>query len=270
LKNLLVRTLTGIVFTVVIVGGLLLGQATYAILFTLILLGATFEFLKMSKTTGVSPSIVLTLTCVSLVFLTFFLTGMGFFPITSYFVLSILLLLIFIVELYRKKEKPFENIAASLFCLVYVALPLSLTTFLVFNEAQYSPSLLLAIFALIWTYDSGAYLFGVSLGKHRLFERISPKKSWEGAVGGGLSAIGISWVISEYFLPEIGLAHWIGIALITVVFATLGDLAESLLKRQFKVKDSGNFLPGHGGILDRFDSLLFVAPAVVVYLKVFV
>lgn len=271
MKNLFVRTLTGIVFTVVIVGGLLLGQVAYAILFSLILLGAMAELLRISKASGVSPANLLTLASGSLVFLIFFFTGMSFLPMNAYFGLTVLLPLIFIVELYRKKEKPVKNIAASLFSLIYIALPLSLTTFLVFKEGQeYSPSLLLALFAIIWTYDSGAYLFGVSLGRHRLFERVSPKKSWEGAIGGGLSAIAVSWVISTYFLPEIGLAHWIGIAVTTVVFATFGDLAESLLKRQFNLKDSGNFLPGHGGILDRFDSLLFAAPAVVVYLKVFV
>ena len=271
MKNLFVRTLTGIAFTVVITGSLLLNELTYAILFIFILLGGMSEFLKMAKTAGISPASSPLLISGVCVFLIFFLTGTGLLPVSSYFALVILSLLIFIIELYRKKEKPLQNIAVSLFCLIYIALPVSMTGFLAFNDAHvYTPYLLLALFVIIWAYDSGAYLLGVSFGKHRLFERISPKKSWEGAIGGALSAAGVSWIISSYLIPEIGLFHWFGIAITAVVFATFGDLAESLLKRQFNMKDSGNSLPGHGGILDRFDSLLFAVPAVVLYLKVLI
>ena len=207
----------------------------------------------------------------ALVFIVFFLIGDGLLPESCYYGLIPFLLLVFIVELYRRKEHPFENIASGILGLTYLALPISMTSLLVFTPTHgYDPSLLLALFALIWTYDSGAYLFGMSLGKHRLFERISPKKSWEGAIGGGFSALGMSWVIAHYFLPDMGLFHWMAIAIITVVSATFGDLTESLFKRQFKLKDSSQILPGHGGLLDRFDSLLFAVPTVVLYLKLFV
>jgi phosphatidate cytidylyltransferase len=134
---------------------------------------------------------------------------------------------------------------------------------------MYTPKLLIALFSLIWIYDSGAYLVGISIGKHRLFERISPKKSWEGAVGGTMSALIAAYFIAG-FIPEIKLAHWLAIGFLTVVSATFGDLTESMLKRYFGIKDSGNLLPGHGGILDRFDSLFFAAPVLVFYLKLFV
>ena len=271
MKNLFVRTLSGLVFTVIIVGGLLLGKFAYAILFILILLGAMNEFLRISRNAGIFAPFVLSMVSGSLIFFVFFLVSSGLLPVKSYYALVVLLLLIFVVELFRKKEKPLENIAISLLSLAYIAAPLGLGTFLVFDgQGEYNPALLLAIFAIIWTYDSGAYMFGVSLGRHRLFERISPKKSWEGAVGGALSAIGMAWLISTYFLTQITFSHWAGIAFTIVVFSTFGDLTESLFKRQFNLKDSGNFMPGHGGVLDRFDSLLFAVPAVVVYLKLFV
>ena len=122
---------------------------------------------------------------------------------------------------------------------------------------------------IIWIYDSAAYLFGVSFGRHRLFERISPKKSWEGAIGGALAALAASYA-AFIFIPEISLVNWIVLSALIIVSATLGDLTESMIKRSFGVKDSSNLIPGHGGILDRFDSLFFVVPVVVLYLKLII
>jgi len=124
---------------------------------------------------------------------------------------------------------------------------------------------LLGFFLLIWANDSGAYIVGSLVGKNKLFERISPKKTWEGFLGGGFFALMFAWLIS-YFVTEISLIDWLVVALITFVFGTFGDLIESLLKRMVKVKDSGNILPGHGGILDRFDSMIIAAPMVFIYL----
>lgn len=271
MKNLFVRTLTGIAFTTIIIGSLLLSEYTYALVFILVLIGSLREFLNLFKESEISPNHFFSLGIGTLAFITFTLIGSGILANSFYFGLIPFLLLFFIAELYRKQEKPFENMATGILGLIYVALPISMTNLLVFTSGhQYDPSLLLALFAIIWTYDSGAYLFGMSLGKHRLFERVSPKKSWEGAIGGGLSAIGISWVIGHFFLPEIETFHWLIIGLITVITATYGDLTESLLKRQFKLKDSSHLLPGHGGMLDRFDSLLFAVPSVILYLKLFV
>ena len=271
MKNLFVRTLTGIAFTGVTIACLLLGKYTFAILFILILFIGLREFFNFFRNIAIVPNRFLSLLSGSIIFILFFLIGSGLLPEQAYYGLIPLFLLFFIVELYRKSNNPFENIASGLFSLIYIALPISMTSLLVFTETHaYTPSLLLALFVIIWTYDSGAYLFGISFGKHRLLERISPKKSWEGAIGGALSAVGASCIISQYFLPEIELSHWIGIAIITVISSTFGDLTESLFKRQFNLKDSGNFLPGHGGILDRFDSLLFAVPTVVLYFKLFI
>lgn len=271
MKNLFVRALTGIVFTVVVIGSLLLSRYSYALIFIFILWGSLREFINLFTESKIKPNPVFLYLIGTIVFIVFFSIGTGWLPKTYYSGMTPFLLLIFIAELYRKQERPFENIASGILGLVYLALPLSLTSLLVFTKkGDYHPSMLLALFALIWTYDSFAYLFGMSLGKHRLFERISPKKSWEGAIGGGLSAIGVSVLIGHYLLPQIASYHWIILATLIVVSATFGDLTESLFKREFHLKDSSHFLPGHGGILDRFDSLFFAVPVMILYLKIFV
>lgn len=270
MKNLLIRTLTGIVFAATIIFSLLISEFTYAILFILILLAGLHEFFNIFKNGQIVTNNTYSILVGAITFLIFFFIQSGLIPTTFYFCLIPLALLVFIYELYRKSKTPFENIATSLLGFAYIVLPFSLTSFLVFtDEHNYNPNLLIALFALIWIYDSGAYIFGVSFGKHRLFERISPKKSWEGAIGGTIVTLVASWAIS-FFLSDIELIHWLAIAIITVISATFGDLTESLFKRQFNIKDSGNILPGHGGVLDRFDSLLFSVPSVIVYIKLFV
>jgi phosphatidate cytidylyltransferase len=135
------------------------------------------------------------------------------------------------------------------------------------NVHEFQPYILLALFITIWVNDTGAYLVGITLGKHRLFERISPKKSWEGFFGGAIFAL-ISGYVFSLLITEINLIEWLIFSEIVVVFGTFGDLIESLIKRTVHVKDSGNLIPGHGGLLDRFDSLLLAAPAIFIYLSI--
>ena len=125
----------------------------------------------------------------------------------------------------------------------------------------------LSMYVFIWINDTGAYLSGVTLGKHKLFPRISPKKSWEGSIGGALATTASAFAIAHLF-PFMSVAQWIGMALVVVVFGTFGDLTESMMKRHLDIKDSGRILPGHGGILDRLDSMLLAIPAVVIYLLI--
>jgi len=175
--------------------------------------------------------------------------------------------LIFIAELYRKKTEPFGNIGYTITGVLYTVLPFALLNDLSFSEAgAYDRDILLGYFFLLWSSDSFAYVFGMLLGKHRLFERISPKKSWEGSIGGGLSTMGIAWLISTY-QTQYTIGEWLGMALIIVIAGTLGDLCESLLKRSLNVKDSGSILPGHGGMLDRFDGLFISVPLLWVFLQ---
>lgn len=251
--------------------GLFAGEYTFGILFLLILLGGLYEFFAVTSATGFRPHRVLASVTGGLTFVLSYLIASGRLSPLWFFAIFPFILITFVNELFANKQHPLQNIAISLAALMYAAVPLSLSNYLVFSKfnGHYSPKLFLALLVIIWVYDSGAYLFGVTLGKHRLYERISPKKSWEGAIGGTLSAIGISALISSY-IPEISLMHWIILGFLIVVAATLGDLTESMIKRQFGVKDSGTIFPGHGGILDRFDSLLFAIPVFVCYLEVFI
>ncbi len=273
MKKLVTRTITGIALVLVMLTAIIASSYSYALLFLLILYRGIAEYSDLFKETEVRPNRVLSYGISILLFAASFLIAQGILETKYLFVLFPMFQIVMAAELYRKKEKPLENLAATFFSIIYLAIPLSLINFLVFPEILpgkiYTPKLLIALFCLIWIYDSGAYLVGISIGKHRLFERISPKKSWEGAVGGTISALIAAYFISG-FIPEIKLGHWFAIGFLTVISATFGDLTESMLKRYFGIKDSGNLLPGHGGILDRFDSLFFAAPVLVFYLKLFV
>jgi phosphatidate cytidylyltransferase len=237
------------------------------------MIGALIEFSVLFRDSIIRLNIWLIYIFSAILFiLSFFIAGSQLQA--KYFLLiSPMFLLIMGFELYRKLPNPIENIAVTLFGIIYISLPLSLSNFLVFPEIdsseRYSPQLLVALFILIWVYDSGAYLVGISIGKHRLMERISPKKSWEGAIGGLIAALIAAYFISG-FIPEIPLYHWMVIGLLVVIASTFGDLTESMIKRFFQIKDSGKLLPGHGGILDRFDSLVFAIPIFVIYLKLLI
>ena len=201
-----------------------------------------------------------------------FLVAQDLIPATSYFIVILLILLLFIFELYYSRENHFISIAITLFGIVYVVIPMSTLNFIAFagiDHSEYTYEYLLAMFIMIWLNDSGAYLIGSMIGKHKLFESVSPKKSWEGTIGGLIVTLASACVVSLYF-DGINLYQWLIFALIVVVFGTYGDLVESQLKRMAGVKDSGNIMPGHGGLLDRFDSTLFVAPMIFLYLKVIV
>lgn len=265
MKNLITRSLAGIVFVIVTLGSLFAGKYGFALFFLFVLTGGLAEFYKLPRNSPVHPSKWAGIVTGILLFSISFLTASRQLLSESYLILFPVVLLFFIAELFRKKELPMENIACGILGIIYVALPLSLSNFIVFDEGRYDYRLMISLFVLIWVYDSGAYLFGVSLGRHRLFERISPKKSWEGAVGGMLAALAMAWPLSAY--TGIDLLHWLVMAFLIVVASTWGDLSESLLKRQFGLKDSGHLIPGHGGLLDRFDSLLFAVPVFVCYLK---
>lgn len=172
------------------------------------------------------------------------------------------LMYLFIAELYRKDANPIHNWAFTLLTQVYCAGIFSLLNF-------FTPLFGLALFVFVWLNDTGAYLVGSAIGKHRLFERISPKKSWEGFVGGFVVVLASSQLFA-YYIPEISWCNWLGLSAVVVVFATWGDLVESLLKRTLGVKDSGHMIPGHGGMLDRFDSVLMAIPAMYIYIELFI
>lgn len=177
------------------------------------------------------------------------------------------LLYLLVSELYRQSSDPLGNWVYTFAAQIYVALPLALLPFISINGGSYTWIYILGTFVFLWVNDTGAYLTGSALHTvfpAKLFARISPNKSWVGSIGGGLLTLGVSQVFAHYD-AQLDWLHWIGMALVVVVFGTLGDLVESLLKRQLGIKDSGKVLPGHGGMLDRFDSALLAIPAVILY-----
>ncbi|WP_026135477.1 phosphatidate cytidylyltransferase [Nafulsella turpanensis] len=175
----------------------------------------------------------------------------------------------FFIKLYRKADtKPFTSIAYTFLGICYVAIPFSLLHVCVFIDGYYSHEIVLGLLFIIWASDTGAYFAGTKFGKTKLFERVSPKKSWEGSIGGTVTALAMAFVIS-YFYRDLLPFEWLILALIAVVTATYGDLVESLFKRSIAIKDSGTSIPGHGGFLDRFDGLLLSVPFILAYLILF-
>lgn len=270
MNNFVKRTLTGSLIVAVIVGAIMVNQYTFFGFFFLTTVFGVAEFYNLNKKEGVAankPLGIVTSCCLFVAnCLIAFNHRAGYILL---FLVPILVCIIFISELYRKQKRPFENIAYTLLAVIYVALPFSLfihSGYWLADFNNYNYALPLGFFILMWLNDTGAYLVGSAFGKNRLFERISPKKSWEGSIGGGLTSLLAACGLSFIF-PDFGTINWLVFGLIVVIFGSFGDLTESLYKRSINIKDSGTILPGHGGILDRFDGVLLAAPAVFAYLK---
>jgi phosphatidate cytidylyltransferase len=276
MKNLLQRTLTGIIFISVLIGSILWNQYSFGVVFAAISALTLWEFhsLLNKNLPGVQVNRSLAVVGGVLLFACFFVRYEFLYAFNIPFskvlgVYALFFIGTLIAELYRKKENPVMNWAIFALGQLYIALPFALLNKLAFPENfRYENVLLLAFFIIIWINDTGAYCTGMLLGKHRLFERISPKKSWEGFIGGVVFSLAAAYLFhlfaSQAMLPT--LWHWFGFSIIIVIFATFGDLSESLFKRTIGVKDSGSILPGHGGVLDRFDSAIFSSVAVSIYL----
>lgn len=259
------RAITGFIFAAVVLALILINAYTFTALFVIITLLCTIEFYKLVKSGDIKPQLpggfILVLSIVIPIIFHF----LNDKSISNLLFCVPFVILIVIAELYNNHKNPFHNIAYTIFGVIYAALPFCFFYALAFIDGQYSFQYPLGFILMLWASDTGAYLFGISLGKHRLFERHSPKKSWEGFAGGLICSMLTAFILSIYF-SELLLIHWLVIGAIIAVAGTLGDLSESMLKRSLSTKDSGSFLPGHGGFLDRFDGLLLAAPLVFVYL----
>lgn len=278
-NNFIQRAITGIIFVGVLIGCILGGPISFTLLFALITALTIHEFgVIISKQPDVEINKPICM--LAGVFLFFGFAYLGVMPGQTEILIPYLFLIIYLLvsELYLKKKNPLNNWAYAMMSQIYITLSFAMLNVLAYHsignegelsnyQVQYNPILPLSIFIFTWINDTGAYCTGMLFGKHRLFERISPKKSWEGSIGGGVFSIIAAIVMAHYF-PFMPISIWIGLALTVVIFGTLGDLTESLLKRTIGIKDSGNILPGHGGMLDRFDSTLMAVPAAVVYLYI--
>lgn len=267
MKNLLVRSLSGLVYTALIILCLLTGSIPFNCLAVVLAALATFEFEKITRDDLPPSTLTLVMDIVGNILLVF---SWMLVPVVLW---AGFMLIRMIVQLYLKDNLPIRRLSVSFMSQIYIGVPVGCMTCI---GEWCSLHFVLALFFMIWINDTGAFLVGSSCGRHRLFERISPKKSWEGFFGGLVFNIVASWAFYTFcnnffsvngslFLKN-SLIAWIGLGILVTAFATWGDLVESMFKRSLNIKDSGNIIPGHGGILDRIDSLLFVMPASLIYI----
>lgn len=276
MRNFIVRAITGILFVAAIVV-CFINPTAMAMLFAIVTGLTVWEFTGLVN--GRDGTDTNRFICtVAGVYLFFAMTGFcsGMTPPTVFIPYLITIVYLLVAELYAKNSDPINNWAYTMMSQMYIALPFSLLNVLAFRATPegiaYTYLMPLSVFVFLWLNDTGAYCVGSLLGRHKLFPRISPGKSWEGSVGGAVvvmaAAAGIWYLTESYGVNDLALSMpgWIGLGLTVVVFGTWGDLVESLFKRTLGIKDSGSILPGHGGMLDRFDSSLLAIPAAVVYL----
>ena len=257
-------------------GGFWLHPVSFFLTGLILLIGTQNEYYDIIRRTGVNPQKISGLFTGIAAYFISTLIASGLISDLFFLVLIPMISGIMVYELYRQEERPFDSLAHTLFPLLYVALPFSMFPFAARLQTGisslidsgiifFSPGIIIGFFLLVWASDTGAYLAGISFGRNRLMERISPKKTWEGFIGGALTSALVAWLLSGW-LGGVKPVHWVVISVIVSVAGTYGDLIESMLKRSSGVKDSGNILPGHGGFLDRFDSTLVSFP--LVYLSV--
>ncbi len=276
MKNLIVRTITGVIFVAAVVASFLRPEAM-VLLFSIVTGLTVWEFTGLvNDRPGVTVNrFICTVAGVYFFYaMTYFCSDLYGGAAKSVVFIPYLVTIVYLLvaELYGKQEDPINNWAYTMLSQMYIALPFSLINVLAFTATpegvvRFNMLLPLSVFVFLWVNDSGAYCVGSLLGRHKLFPRISPGKSWEGSIGGAVFVLAAAYAIS-YYLDGVMLTdwQWLGLGLVVVIFGTWGDLVESLFKRTLGIKDSGNILPGHGGMLDRFDSSLLAIPAAVVYL----
>ena len=275
-RNLITRTITGLAFVAIVTGCVLWHPFSFGILFALFSGLTTWEFCSlMNKYQGCQMNLFITPIASMYLFGAILAFNANIAGAEIFIPYLITLVYLLIVELYFPDNNVLMNWAFTMMSQLYIALPFALLNTLAFVSVKvgvvYNPMFVLAVFIFIWFGDSAAYGFGTWLGKHRLFPRISPKKSWEGCIAAFVMAVGVSQAIATFSqdFSENALYNrlaWAGLALVVIGFGTWGDLVESLIKRKLGIKDSGKILPGHGGMLDRFDSSLLAIPMAVVYI----
>ncbi len=265
------RSTTAFFFVIVMLAGIFGGEIPFTILFTLICGLCSWEFfgLMMKDRQGallkkmagvllsVCPFLLLALQQLG------FIEALSFVHLSSIWVLGFSIL--FLMELFTINDQPFQDMGAIALSFFYIGASFALLTFVAWQDGVYQPIVVFGLLLLSWTNDTGAYLLGSKIGKTKLFPRISPKKTWEGSISGVVGTLLMAYVLYK-FTGTMNLQDWLAFAVIVAIFGSLGDLVESMMKRSLGIKDSGNFLPGHGGFLDRFDAFIFLVPFAAFYM----
>lgn len=268
-SNLTQRIIAALIGAVIIITCIYYSPWTYFCIFLSICIITQLEFYKLLGLDGLLPLKFFGTFCGLLIFTLSFLIEYGILPNKYYFLIFPCSACIYLIYLYRKHSiKPFRGIAFTFLGILYVAIPFSLLNVIAFHTGNYTFELILGALLILWANDTGAYFAGVRFGKRKLFERVSPKKSWEGSIGGLILATAMAYGL-YHFTDVMPLWQWLCFGFIIVIGGTYGDLVESLFKRSIEIKDSGRIIPGHGGFLDRFDGLLLAAPFLAAFLKIF-
>lgn len=274
MNGLIQRGITGLIFVLIVTVCIYASPVSFVILFAVITGGSLWEFSGLVMTRQHRRDMIRRMLALGLGMIPFLMSTIVQLDLVrnreSFIAISALLFFpftfsVFIYELYTKSQRPFINVAFVMLGMVYIGVPFALLLFVAFDGSAYYPNLVFALLVMNWVNDSGAYLIGSKLGKTPLFPRISPKKTWEGSAG-GMALTLIFGMLLCYTFEELHLQDWLVLAAIVVIFGSLGDLVESMLKRSVKIKDSGGLLPGHGGLLDRFDAFIFLLPFATAYL----
>lgn len=268
MKNFIQRTITGILYVIVIIASILVHPFAFAVVFAGITATGLSEFYNLAASEQTHPLKYAGITAGIILFVINFLYAAGFISLSVLLSFALLSFIIFFLGLVRWREHIISSLGVTFLGILYIAIPLSFLTYLCYpgkGSSSYTYDILLGYLFILWLYDTGAYIFGSLLGKHKMMEKVSPAKTWEGLAGGLIVAIAIALGVAELF-KIITRTDWLIISLITVVTGTLGDLMESGMKRNAGIKDSGHLLPGHGGILDRIDSVLLSVPFVFLFL----
>lgn len=279
MSNFFRRTITAAWIVVFLLGGLLLHPVSFLLTGLIILIGSEYEYYLIIRKSGVNPQMWPGIFTGISAYILSALIASGTVPQKMFLLLIPIVTIIMLRELFRFQDKPFDSLAQTFFPVLYIALPFSMFPFSAFGRSgietlipyetlTFSPGIVIGFFFLVWANDTGAYLAGVSFGRHKLFERISPKKTWEGFFGGLFLALTVSWFLSG-LLGVVDRYEWMSVSVIISIAGTFGDLLESMLKRSTGVKDSGSLLPGHGGFLDRFDSTIISFPLVYLFVSLF-
>jgi phosphatidate cytidylyltransferase len=269
------RVITALLGAATIVFCIVFNEWTYFAVFLFICTSTLIEFYKLAGLDGMLPQKTFGTLSGILIFCLSFFIERGDISSHYYFLIFPIVSGVYLIKLYKKMErKPFTNIAYTFLGIFYVAVPFALLNIATFENEKYDYQIIFGCLFILWASDTGAYFAGSLFGKRKLFERISPKKSWEGFIGGAALALAFAYGMPYFFQsighePTIKSWQWMIIGVIIIVGGTFGDLVESLLKRSIEIKDSGSILPGHGGFLDRFDGLLISAPFIVAFLEIF-